>query len=555
MKKKYIQLGIIAFVLLALTGALLLIRNAPEVSEPEPEPAETGATIYGEIVNPRQVDIHNEYGDITIDNLAQDGTSTSELTIRGWENLSLDNYRLSQVISNAKSMRAKEIISENATTEELKTFGLDAPRASLTVHFQNDTPVILFGSNAPGGEGVYVMLENETKIYLISDTTALPFFSPATAFVNKTITATDPEFKGFEKITLSGANYPETIVIESTPEDEVEAAGITLYTHAITSPIRRGIDSQRGLEPLNSVYGLLANNVVAVDDSPEVLKKYGLDNPAAIVSVVGDTPEMTFTLKISEADEFGEIHLIKDNSKVIYELSPFVLPFLQLSLFDMMDRVVKIPNIDNIHSVTVGTEDNGYHIFEITHEDDGKKLSVTVDGKPLPDAVDEDGNTVEAGENFRKFYQTMIICRYDEPIPETETGNSTATTEPDAAATEAATSTAATTADTDVTVAESDTADNNVVTSEVDFIEPPELKSKRIGAIKYNYNNGMGSDIVYFYEGPPRKMEIRLYHIDEKPKAPIELVESGYYGQSVYLDRLYEDLEKVLNGIAVKTYL
>lgn len=502
MKKKYIQLGAVALVLLVMVGALMLLRRAPAVSESETPVASEIVYIYGDAstegVTPKQIDIHNEYGDFTIDTLAppSDGSSpTSEFTVRGWENLSLDAYSLGQASSNAKAMLAKEIISEDATAEELKTFGLSNPRAIVTVHLQNgDTPVILFGENAPGGEGVYVKLKNGNKIYLISDSTALPYFKPATAYVNKTITTTDPEFKGFDKITLSGTNYPEPIIIERTPENEVEAAGITLHTHEIVSPVKRGIDSQKGLEPLSSVYGLLANDVAAVDDSAETLEKYGLKDPATVVSVVSDTPEMTFTLRISEPDANGEVHLIKSGSKVIYELSPSALPFLSLSVFDMMEKMVVVPNIKNVSKVVLLTHEKKKYEFVLTQDGEGNNLEVTLNGVALADVTDESGKTVTGAENFRKLYQTMIVCSYNEPMPNPETG-----------------------------------------------AEVPE--SNFLASIEYIYNNGIPSDTVSLYAGPPRKMEIRLNGV------------GGYYGQSIYLDRLLEDTEKVANGIAVKSYL
>lgn len=498
MKKKYIQLGAVALILLAMVGALMFLRSQPDVSKPETPAANDIIYVFGGTSpeEPIEINIHNEYGDFVIDKNKTADTSASGLTIKGWESLSLDDYSLGQAASNAKSMIAKQVISENATAEELKTFGLDNPRASVTARFQNaDNTVILFGLNAPGSEGVYVKLKDENKIYLVSDSMALPYFKPATAYVNKTITATDPEFKGFDKITLSGANYPEPIVIERTPEDVISAGGISLNTHAIISPIKRSIDSQKGLEPLSTVYGLLANDVVAVDDSDAVLEKYGLKVPATVISVVGDTPEMTFTLSISDPDANGEVHLIRNSSKVIYELSASALPFLSLSLFDMMDKLVIVPNIANVSKVILTTPAKTYE-FVLTHQEEDNKVDVTLNGVPLPDVTDEKGKAITGGENFRKLYQTIIVCKYNEPMPNPETG------------------------------AEVRNSDANFLAS-----------------IEYIYNNGNPPNTVSLYSGPPRKMEIRLNG------------EGGYYGQTIYLDRLLEDVEKTANGIAVTPYL
>lgn len=520
MKKKYIQLGVVALVLAIMAGALVLLRREPAAEAVPETPAAEIIYIYGgaetETTAPKQIDIHNESGDITIDNITPADAPpavTAELTLRGLENLSLDTFGLSQAASNARAMRAKEVISENATADELKTFGLENPRASITVHLQNgDKPVVLFGDSAPGGEGVYVKPENGSTIYLIADSTAAPYFKPATAYVNKTITATDPEFSGFDKVTLSGTNYPETLVIERTPETEISGAGVTLNTHSFTSPIRRGLDSQRGLEPLTSVYGLMANDVVAVDDSDAALEKYGLKEPATVISVVSGTPELTFTLRISNPAENGEVRLIKDGSKVIYELSPSALPFLNKTLFEMMDKMVIVPNIQTVSKVILTTPEKSYE-FVLTQEDEGRKLDVTANGAPLPNVTDENGKEVTGGENFRKLYQTIIACRYEEPMVEVDASEDTS-------------------------------ADETDEPEEIGEDEPELVPDAAfLASIEYVYNNGRASDVVSFYEGPPRRTEIRLNG------------EGDYYGQSIYLDRLLEDTEKVVNGIAVKTYL
>lgn len=548
MKKKYIQLGAAALVLLVMIGALMFLRREPE-AVPEVSAASEVIYIYGDAstgaVNPKEITIQNEYGETVIDSLAANGAgASSELTIRGWEKLSLDSYGLGQAASNASAMQAKEVITENATADDLKTFGFDNPRANVTVQLQSGSShVILFGGNAPGSEGVYVKLKDENKIYLIADSTALPYFKPATAYVNKTITATDPEFKGFDKITLSGTDYPEPIVIERTPETEQSAAGITLNTHSIMSPVKRNLDSQKGLEPLQTVYGLLANDVVAVDDSAETLEKYGLKEPAVVISVTGQTDEMTFTLQISKPDENGEVHLIKNGSKVIYELSPSAMPFLNLSVFDMMDKMVVVPNIQTVSKVILTTPEKTYE-FVLRQADEGKTLDVDCNGTPLPNAVDEKGGDVKGGENFRKLYQTMISCRYDELMPKPDMRENPATGE--------TVETSETTAEAvEVTVETSEASENAAEATDAETVLPTQEASGNsvdsdaafLASIEYISIDGRTSDTVSFYAGPPRKLEIRLNG------------ESGYYGQSIYLDRLLEDAEKVLSGIAVKSYL
>lgn len=490
MRKKYVQLGIVAALFLCVLGALLLLGKAPAEEKAESPAAEKTYVIGGEAaLNVAQIDITNEAGGYSISNRTPAGEK-SDLIIKGWDDLSLDSYALGQAETSAKAMEAKRLVAENAEAALLPDYGLDKPRAGAVIRYaDNSSAEISIGADAPGGEGVYVKRGGDNDVYLVSQSLAEPFLKPDVAYVNKNITETDPEYKGFDKIVLSGADYPEPIVIVRTPETTLEAGGMTFNTHSITSPVQAFVDSQKGLEPLSSVYGLAAEEVLAVSDGkPETLEKYGLAEPAAVISVTGsgDNPGMSFELRISKPVQDGGVNAIKSGSPVIYRLPESAFPWLGLTVFDYMEKAVTMPNISTIASVKLTTSRGSYE-FTLTGEDD--ELAVSLNGKELPDVVKADGATDSAIKNFKQFYQTMISARYE------------------------------------------------ALTDEA----PPE-GAVPLAQIEYRYKSGKAADTVKFYSGPTRRAFVTLN--DGKI----------YLCQLAYVDRLIEDAVKMAAGEAVKSY-
>lgn len=456
MKNKNIILLAVAAVLLAgMAAALIWLQKQPasdeEVAEAEPVIYITGSE---KTLAPLRIEVQNEYGGYVLYD-RQPGTEEHEWMIEGLEQLSLDKYGMMSVVNNSCMMTAKSVVVDEADNQELADFGFKRPRAFVTVKDPEKTVVLLIGNDAPGGEGVYVSHINGRTVYLVASSAVERVLYPKLVFVNAAVTAGDSQSTVFKRLTLSGENYPEPIVIEETPEDAVSAGGITMNSHRIMSPVNAGLDSQNGLAPLNGVFGLTADEVVAVQNDTETLRKYGLENPAAVVKVETDDEEAgSFTLRVSDPDANGNVCLIKDGSPVIYRLSADYLPWLGLSLFDIREKLAILPFIDNVSGVRVITPEKTY-TFSLSGE--GDNFSVTLDGAPVKEAVDSNGKTIDGVANFRQFYQVLIFARYDE---ETQ--------------------------------------------------DAPTEDAQPLLSIEYSYRDGSPADTVSLYAGPPRRAFISL---------------------------------------------
>jgi hypothetical protein len=298
------------------------------------------------------------------------------------------------------SMEAKRTVAESLTSAEEAVYGFDAPRSSLTVNGET----ILFGADAPGGEGVYVMKQGSPAVYLVAPYTAEPYLKPATSLVSLNLTAApDAEFTGFANMTLSGSSFPEPIVMRRTEQPENTAGTTVSYsTHEITSPIQASVTTGEASQRLTTVYGLVAQGVAAVADDAETLKAHGLDAPAAVMDVTADKPEHTFTLSASAPQEDGTVYVQKKGQPIIYKLGKDQLPWMELTAFELMDKFANMANIETVKNLKITVSDM---IYEFNLEGKGDDMVVTY----------LNGDVLDL-KNFRRFYQTVISARYSEEL-------------------------------------------------------------------------------------------------------------------------------------------
>ena len=371
MKKKNIRILAAAAVLAGLIGALLWLRATPEAEESLPETEKTYVTGAPDGPAPVELHITNEHGDYVIVNKTPD-EDRPELTIESWENFSLDSFALNGAFNAARSMEAKQVISENPESAELAAFGLQSPRSTVAVTSKGGAKTeILIGSDAPGGEGAYVKLKDSPAIYLVNPSMANPFTRPATDYINRAVTEAGADFEMFDRLVISGSLYPEPIVIERSPDTQLEAGGMVFGTHRITAPLEAGV-SMNGMEILQALYGITAEHVEAVGDDVDTLKEFGLHEPDMSIDVTGPGDGYTFTLRVSRGagsqNGHGEhIHLMKSGAPIIYGFHDGALPWFEAELFDLMDRTPMMPFIDTVSRVTVRTPETAY-VFDISGE-------------------------------------------------------------------------------------------------------------------------------------------------------------------------------------------
>jgi len=451
-KKKIITLVAIILATAGALVALYIVNNLEEEVVEVPPPVERPFVLGGDgAASPvaQTVEIHNEHGSFVIVNEDPDA-QPQRFTIQGLEDYSLQTSRVNAIASSARSLAATELLFEGDA--DIAALGLNAPTATVNIQYVDGTSaVLLISDNVPGGGGAYAMLEGDTNVYLIPRTAAENFFHRELDLVDHGITEMPPDMPNILTAVLGGSVRDELIVIERVEPDP--DGPMIFHSHVIVEPIQNRLNNTRGVEPLAQSFGLRADRVVAHFGSPEELAAWGLDEPFSTIEIESEADD-NFTLMVSAPDEDGMVYLVRENLPFVYQVDSAILPWLELTFFEMMERLLILPFIDDVGLLEIITPDRTIHI---TLEGEGNELEVFLDGEPY-EAV----GGVDPVRNFRALYQDFLVTSY-EALPE----------------------------------------------------EPKPADAPIILQFIYHYRDGRPSDVVTIYEGAARRVFVQLN--DETP--------------------------------------
>jgi hypothetical protein len=345
---------------------------------------------------------------------------------------------------------------------------------------QGEEQIILIGSDAPDGLNVYVKTAENPAVYLASFMDINPCLKDPLDFVDTGISpAAGQENRGtpFEKITLGGAvrqGIPVTIARWEEPENSA-ILGLITNPYRITSPIDAGLNLDRGLQSLEGLFGIRASKVAARISGAAELGDFGLAEPWSTAAVSGIPGLEDFSLKVSAPDAAGNVFIQREGLPLIYLAPASGLPWLNLSWFDLMDKLIIVPFIDSVAEVAVKTPERTV-TFSLSNEGD--------------DLLVQAGDVTVDTAIFRTYYQTLLTAMYNEY------------------------------------------ADVSPSSLSAPFLE-----------IEYRYRDGRAADTVGFYRAASRRILTSLNR--GRP----------FYTFSAYADKVIADLDLVLRGERVMSYL
>ncbi len=267
---------------------------------------------------------------------------------------------------------------------------------------------VLIGNESPDKSGYYLMLQGSDKIYVVDTSlkAALDFnplnLANATALsafpadkVSSSYKAGDGLLNSFDKLTISGANIKEPLVIIPITEEDVSGAS----TYKIISPTRR-VASSENLSTLVQLFqsGIEVSGAYSLDISQKTLQSLGLSNPDFVAQMEIENETHTFKFKL-QAD--GSYAAISDDSLIVKKVDAASLPFADKQSSYFYSDWVAINSIDDLKAFTFEA-DGKSHKFEIAVNSDAnavEKYAITYAGR----AVD-----VSA---FQSFYADCISVK------------------------------------------------------------------------------------------------------------------------------------------------
>ena len=327
-------------------------------------------------------------------------TETVKWYLDGYGKELVDTSNISSVVSAAASLTASREITKLSVAE----CGLDNPTVTVEVEpKEGEKFAFSIGSESLDKSGYYFKLADSEKIYLVGTDVWGSFEFDALSFASSEalpgITVTDDmkdyvdEDSGlykFDKITVSGVNFPEKVVIEMNSDEKLAE----FATYMITSPSKRIADNIDGVFNIFKS-GVTASGGYSFDVSKESLAKVGLDKPDITVTMTVGKTSMTYKFKL-QSD--GEYAVVCDGAKLIKKVSASNVPFGNYSVADFYSTWVALISIDDLSGLDIKTPDKTYE-FGI---------------EANPDEEAEDGYFINLGDkdidcsSFQSFYQECV---------------------------------------------------------------------------------------------------------------------------------------------------
>ncbi|MDR3147818.1 MAG: DUF4340 domain-containing protein [Treponema sp.] len=403
MLKKLIFIIVMVVLLAGLGITLVLLRRetpaATASSFPELAPLDYLINYRDEeFAGLASVTIHNEKGDFSV--LPGDPPS-----IPGWESLIPSTYPLTRILDICAGLISQGLVVEDA--EDLSIYGLDQGRAQVEIKTNSgDGTTLYVGNEAPDNNSVYVRLGESPQVYRAGkweiDNLLQGIFDFMDKEVSPQLASDDSGSFDFSEIALGGTVRPDgPIRVVPVGEEESSSKSRISSLYRIKSPVEMSLNLDRGLPILQAIPGLQADSVIARVYGPEDLARYGLDKPYSTAAISGTLGQGLggFALRASAPDANGNVYIYREASELVYQVAASNLTWLSASWWDLMDKMIILPFIDQVARVEVISPQRQV-AFHLSGEEDELKV--------------ESGGTVLNTDDFRKYYQTLLSAVYDE---------------------------------------------------------------------------------------------------------------------------------------------
>jgi hypothetical protein len=251
--------------------------------------------------------------------------------------------------------------------------------------------------------GIYLRLEGRPGIYQAGKWDLESFFQGVLDFVDKELSPQLPDdgYGGFEfgEIALGGTVRPDGLVRVIHREPENPQPGRINNAYRISGPIEASLNLDKGYNILKSIPGITAERAVGRLAGQDDLARYGLDRPYSTASITLGQGLGGFGLMASKPDDEGNVYICRQGGELVYQMAASSLPWLEVTWWDLMEKMIILPFIDEVAQVEVNSPRRRVS-FNLSGE--GDDLKVEAQGIELDTKF------------FRSYYQSLLSAVYDE---------------------------------------------------------------------------------------------------------------------------------------------
>lgn len=278
---------------------------------------------------------------------------------------------------------AESEIADSA--ENFYKYGLDNPRAQITVTENGQEHTLLLGSATPTNNYSYFSVSGTGKIYTVSDAVSDAFLKTQNDYRDKTVINVD--VTKLRAVEINGSKGKIAVEYQ-TPENQNEYNTVSVWR--MTSPVNHNVENKKFMEKVaTSACAVTAESIT--EDSPKDLTKYGFTQSLKLTLDDGSV----LLYRIGTVN--GVSYMMQDGENTVFAVAQTSLAFMDTDPMDILESFVILQNIGNVASVRI-TSPSADVLLEVTH---GDTESYTVNGKYASEA------------GFKSMYQKVLSLTAD----------------------------------------------------------------------------------------------------------------------------------------------
>lgn len=264
----------------------------------------------------------------------------------------------------AESCTSLHAVSRVKTPNDLSEIGLAKPRATVEIHFNDDTDLkFTVGARLPGEAAYYLQLSDSGAVYIVSETSVQSFLTDVSHFVSLSLADNLTDATELPS-QLSFHSSVADFSIEELPETATDGFG-NRFTHRIQradGSETNYVDPAQYENYFARLHDLQATSIVQLFPSPEELASFGLapDNPAGI-SISFTIGKQTTSLRLGNRSD-DIYYVYKDEVPAVYTLPLAQAPWDTATYYALMSRFIAAPALAAIDRIEVTFPEGEYEI-------------------------------------------------------------------------------------------------------------------------------------------------------------------------------------------------
>ena len=317
--------------------------------------------------------------------------------IEGMEEFDLNQSTAETIVGYAANLTATKLITDSA--ENLADYGLDAPRAEITMNYQGGKSATwLIGSQAPTSTGSYFAEKGSKAVFLIYSSAVNNLTSTRNAlhYVDMPWSIADTTTIKDLLIEAEGRETVELGYIESSDDN------VSIYTLRLLQPFVYGAHMDRSDEMFQGVAGL---TITGYAGELGELENTGLEDGGAQVKVTitveaAENEKDVYVYRLGGFASADQRYVQIDDTNAVYLVDTATVAFLDNATPGyLVDQFSNLVFIDRVDSLEISTASDSWTISIERQEVEGKTKAQDYfffDGEPADESLS------------RKLYQEII---------------------------------------------------------------------------------------------------------------------------------------------------